>query len=123
MTAYINDHCAPELPQARLVKIACMGGTKLKSCFRQYHGCTITEYIQQRRMSRGEQLLSETDLPIGQIARSVGYRSASRFTELFRESTGLTPDLSYPAGPAQVPAVQAVPGAYGGHPGHPLRAV
>lgn len=91
VTAYINDHCALELPQERLAKIACMGGTKLKSCFRQYHGCTITEYIQQRRMSRGEQLLSETDLPIGQIARSVGYRSASRFAELFRESTGLTP--------------------------------
>ena len=46
---------------------------------------------EQRRMSRGEQLLSETDLPIGQIARSVGYRRASRFAELFRESTGLTP--------------------------------
>lgn len=91
VTAYINDYCALELPQERLAKIACMGGTKLKSCFRQYHGCTITEYIQQRRMSRGEQLLSETDLPIGQIARSVGYRSASRFAELFRESTGLTP--------------------------------
>ena len=86
-----DAHCALELPQERLAKIACMGATKLKSCFRQYHGCTITEYIQQRRMSRGEQLLTETDLPIGQIAQSVGYRSASRFAELFRASTGLTP--------------------------------
>lgn len=46
---------------------------------------------EQRRMSRGEQLLAETGLPIGQVAQSVGYRSASRFAQLFRAGTGLTP--------------------------------
>ncbi|CAB1252921.1 AraC family transcriptional regulator [Ruminococcaceae bacterium BL-6] len=91
VTAYINDHCAFDLPLDRLSKIACMGTTKLKTSFRQVHGCTITGYIQQRRMSRAEYLLSSTDLPIGQVARTVGYRSASRFAELFHKSTGLLP--------------------------------
>lgn len=91
VTAYINDHYAMELPQERLARIACMGGTKLKSAFRQVHGCTITDYIQQRRMSHAEALLAETDLSIGQVAQSVGYRSASRFAELFRKSTGFSP--------------------------------
>lgn len=91
VTAYINDHCAFELPLERLSKIACMGTTKLKSTFRQFHGSTITEYIQQRRMSQAEYLLSSTDLSIGQVAQTVGYKSASRFAELFRMSTGLLP--------------------------------
>ena len=92
VTAYINDHYAFDLPQERLAKIACMGATKLKTSFRLYHDCTITEYIQQRRMSQAEYLLSSTDLTIGQVAQTVGYQSASRFAELFRKSTGLLPN-------------------------------
>lgn len=91
VTAYINDHFAAELPQEQLARIACMGSTKLKSTFRQVHGCTITDYIRQRRMSQAEQLLAGTELSIGQVSQSVGYRSASRFAELFRKSTGFLP--------------------------------
>ncbi|KPU42995.1 bifunctional transcriptional activator/DNA repair enzyme AdaA [Oxobacter pfennigii] len=91
VTSYINDHFAFDLPLIRLSRIACMGTTKLKSCFKQFHGYTITEYIQQRRMSQAEHLLSSTNLTIGQIAQTVGYVSASRFAELFRLSTGLLP--------------------------------
>lgn len=91
VTAYINDHYALSLPLERLAKIACMGTTKLKSSFRQFHGCTVTEYIHQRRMSQAEHLLLFTDLSIGQVAQTVGYQSASRFAELFRKSTGLLP--------------------------------
>lgn len=91
VTAYINDHYACKLSQEQLARIACMGTTKLKSSFKQMHDCTITEYIQDRRMSQAEHLLSSTDLSIGQIAESVGYRNASRFSELFRKNTGLLP--------------------------------
>lgn len=91
VTAYIDDHYALELPLERLSKIACMGSTKLKASFRQFHGCTVTEYIQQRRVGQAEHLLSSTDLSIGQVAQAVGYRKASRFSELFRKNTGLLP--------------------------------
>lgn len=91
VTDYINRHFTLELPLEHLTKIACMGTTKLKSCFRQVHGCTITEYIQQRRISQAEQLLISTDLAIGQVAQAVGYQKASRFSELFRKRTGLLP--------------------------------
>lgn len=91
LTAYINDHYAFELPLDRLARIACMGTTKLKSSFKQYHNCTITEYIRQRRMSQAEHLLSSTDLSIGQVAQTVGYHKASRFSEVFRKNTGILP--------------------------------
>lgn len=91
VTAYIDDHCAAVLPLERLARIACMGSTKLKSAFRQVHDCTLTEYIQARRMSMAEHLLSDTELTVGQVAQSVGYRNQSRFAELFRRGTGLSP--------------------------------
>ena len=68
-----------------------MGTTKLKTSFKQLQGCTITEYIQQRRMSQAEHLLIDTDFTIGQIAEMIGYSTSSRFAELFRKSTGLLP--------------------------------
>lgn len=91
LTLYLNDHCMQDIPLEQIVKISCMGARKLQTVFKSCYGCTITEYIQQRRMSQAETLLAGTDLPIGQVARSVGYTSASRFSELFRRSTGLLP--------------------------------
>lgn len=92
VTAYINDHYAFEIKLDQLAKIACMGTTKLKSTFKQLHSCTITEYIQHRRMSQAEHLLGCTDLTINQIAQTVGYHSPSRFSELFKKSTGILPN-------------------------------
>ena len=91
VTAYLNDHYAFDIPLERLAKIACMGTTKLKTSFKQLQGCTITEYIQQRRMSQAEHLLIDTDFTIGHIAEMIGYSTSSRFAELFRKSTGLLP--------------------------------
>jgi len=91
VTAYLNDHFAFDIPLERLAGIACMGTTKLKSTFKQFHNCTITEYIQQRRMGQAEHLLAKTDLTIGQVAQTVGYSTSSRFAELFRKSTGILP--------------------------------
>ena len=89
--AYLNDHYAFDVPLERLAKIACMGTTKLKSSFKQLQGCTITEYVQQRRMSQAEHLLIDTDFTMGQIAEMIGYSTSSRFAELFRKSTGILP--------------------------------
>lgn len=64
VATYLSDHYAAEIPMERLTQIACMGTTKLKSSFKKVYDCTITEYIQQRRMSQAEYLLTNTDLSI-----------------------------------------------------------
>ena len=91
VASYLSDHYASDIPLERLTQIACMGTTKLKTCFKKYYDCTITEYIQQRRMSQAEYLLAYTELTVGQVAQTVGYSTSSRFAELFRKSTGLLP--------------------------------
>lgn len=89
--SFINDHCTHTIKLETLAQIACMSPTKLKRLFRQQHGVTITEYTQQRRIGRAEAMLADTDLPIATVALSVGYRSASRFSHLFQQYTGLLP--------------------------------
>ena len=89
--SYIADHYAFELPLERLASIACMSESKLKSCFKRQFGCSVTQYIQGRRMSQAEHLLIHTDFTMGQIAQMIGYTTSSRFAELFKKSTGILP--------------------------------
>ena len=91
VAAYIDDHCASDMRVADLARIACMGPTKFKECFRSVTGSSLTAYVQSRRMSQAESLLCQQDLSIEQVARAVGYHCASRFSELFRRETGLLP--------------------------------
>ena len=89
--SYIADHYAFDIPLSRLAGIACMSESKLKTCFKRHTGCTVTEYIQGRRMSQAEHLLIDTDFTMGQIAQMIGYTTSSRFAGLFKKSTGILP--------------------------------
>lgn len=91
VASYIGDHFQTELSLEHLANIACMGTTKLKSLFKQQYGCTITEYIRERRLSHAEMLLVSTDFTMMQIAKTVGYSNAGRFAHNFKQSTGLLP--------------------------------
>ena len=91
VVSYIADHYSFDIPLGRLASIACMSESKLKGCFKRQMGCTITQYIQGRRMSQAEHLLIDTDFTMGQIAQMIGYTTSSRFAELFKKSTGILP--------------------------------
>jgi len=91
VSMYIHDHCADSLDQKILTRIAGVCATKLKKNFKAVHGCTITEYIQGCRIDQAQHLLQYTELPVNQVAQAVGYRSPSRFSELFKRCTGMMP--------------------------------
>ncbi|GAA0076620.1 AraC family transcriptional regulator [Clostridium sp. CTA-5] len=92
ISSYIDAHYAAEIHLEELSKLACMGITKLKYTFKAVHKCTITEYIQIKRMHHAEHMLLNTNLNINEVAQIVGYKKASRFSELFRKTTGLLPN-------------------------------
>ena len=89
--AYINDHFNCDISVEQLSRITCMGRTKLKLAFKEVYGTSITEYIQQRRLSHAETLLTLTDFTIEQVSTAVGYSNSGRFASMFRKSTGLFP--------------------------------
>ncbi len=91
VAAYIDDHYAKNIRLEQLARIACMGATKFKYAFRETYHCTVTEYIQNKRISHAEQMLMNTDLEVKEIARITGYAHAGRFSELFKRHIGLLP--------------------------------
>lgn len=63
---------------------------KLQAVFKHFTGVTVMEYLRSYRMELALKLLSE-GLLLEEIARSVGYRSASRFSEAFVKAHGILP--------------------------------
>ncbi|MFJ3386214.1 helix-turn-helix transcriptional regulator [Lysinibacillus sp. NPDC086135] len=91
VATHIENYYALQLTLDHLTKISCMGATKLKKLFKEVYHYTITEYIQKQRVHQAAKLLAHTELPINEIARTVGYQSAGRFSELFKRYADLTP--------------------------------
>lgn len=59
--------------------------------FKQATGYAPHQYIVNRRVERARRLLAETELPVAQVALSVGFQNQSHFTKVFRRATGATP--------------------------------
>ncbi len=79
-------------PQIKeLTRITGLNQQKLMAGFKQLNGITIYEYVKRARMQKAIELLLESDLPILEIAKRVGYRGDGHFHEAFREVYGTTP--------------------------------
>src|SRR5262249_1978603 len=57
---------------------------QLRRCVRQEFGVSPIELAQTRRLLLAKQLLTESDLPIIQVAYSSGFESVRRFNDLFQ---------------------------------------
>ena len=88
---FLDDHFAININQETLEKISRMSGTKLKNIFKEKYGQSITEYTQRKRMNVAETLLLNTELPIKEIAESVGYTSHSKFSIYYKRYKGKLP--------------------------------
>lgn len=59
--------------------------------FKEKEGISINKYIINYRLERAQKLLLETDMPINDVSKAVGYNSTSYFTSSFRNLFGVTP--------------------------------
>jgi AraC family transcriptional regulator len=90
-TDYINDNLRQDLTLRRISEALSMSPYHFAHLFKQSAGLTPHRYVIQRRMQRATYLLRETELPITQIARQVGYANQSHFSMAFHRFTGQTP--------------------------------
>jgi AraC-like DNA-binding protein len=58
-----------------------------------HFGESLPRLLNARRVADAQQLLTETDAPIGTIAGEVGFNSLASFNRVFREVTGTTPSV------------------------------
>jgi len=63
----------------------------LTTVVRQRTGRTVQDWIIERRMAEARSLLSDTELPVAEIARRVGMSDPGYFSRQFRRTHGTTP--------------------------------
>lgn len=63
----------------------------LTTVVRRRTGRTVQEWIIERRMAEGRRLLTDTDLPVQEVARRVGITDPGYFSRLFRREHGTSP--------------------------------
>jgi AraC family transcriptional regulator, regulatory protein of adaptative response / DNA-3-methyladenine glycosylase II len=63
----------------------------LRRIFQAEHGVTPVQYLQTRRLLLAKQLLTDTQLPITQVASASGYQSLRRFNAAFVENYRMSP--------------------------------
>lgn len=59
--------------------------------FRQEFSCTPLEYVQRIKIGKAKQLLIFTQMPLSEIACSLGYCDQSHFSRIFTSIVGISP--------------------------------
>jgi AraC family transcriptional regulator of adaptative response / DNA-3-methyladenine glycosylase II len=63
----------------------------LRRIFLSVHGATPLQYVQTRRLLLAKQLLTDTALPVAQVALASGFRSLRRFNAAFADNYRMSP--------------------------------
>ena len=88
---YIDQHIQEELSVKNLAGIAYVSGDHLSRLFKKRFGCSVSEYVYQRRMVLAGELLKDEGMTITMVAGMVGYGNYSYFTDQFRRYYMMTP--------------------------------
>lgn len=84
-------HLAEPLSLHQLSADAGLSRRQLERLFRHQFDCTPARYYLRLRLERAKLLLSQSTIPVMNIAMACGFVSASHFSKKFRQENGLLP--------------------------------
>jgi AraC family transcriptional regulator len=70
-----------------------MSAGSLRRKFKAATGTSLHNYVVQNRIARAKTMLTETDLPLKEIAFRLGYANVQFFSRQFRDNTRVAPGL------------------------------
>lgn len=89
---YIYDNLNKRITLKELSEYAEISEGHLSRLFKKETSQNISEFIMDRKIETAKNLLTSSDYDIAQIAFILAFPSQSYFTEVFKKSTGLTPN-------------------------------
>ena len=88
---FIKANPSENINMDELAKISCMSTAKLKYVFKTVYSMPLRDYKIFIRMNYAKKMLTSTDANIGDIAKELGYKSSSSFSDTFKNQFGITP--------------------------------
>ena len=89
--SFVSTHFAEPITVADIARAAAVSPSYLTKLFRQQMDTSPHDFLMRHRITQAKQLLLETDLPIGTIAKQVGFSSESNFSYRFSKMCSTTP--------------------------------
>ncbi len=93
ITEYLNEHIDEQISVETITKKFAINKNKLNDLFMKQASMTCHDYLLTLRMDLAKVMLTNTELPINEIASRVGYPDAGYFAKIFKHVTGKTPSL------------------------------
>ncbi|MFA5324640.1 MAG: AraC family transcriptional regulator [Bacteroidales bacterium] len=91
VTDYIEKHLDEDITLDKVAKIACFSSFHFHRIFSSLTNETLNTFIQRIRIEKAaQQLRSEENISISEIAHNCGFGSVSHFSRTFRKYFGLT---------------------------------
>lgn len=88
---YIRNNIYSEISIDDLASIACVTKSHFIRLFTRTMGMPPLQYINRKKIERAEMMLITEEMPIKEIAYSLGFNDHSYFIRLFKKTTGITP--------------------------------
>ena len=88
---FIEDHISEDLSLVRLSEQVYLNPSYLSRLYKQVFGVNLSEFIDRVRIKRAKELLEKENVKIHEVAKMVGYETATSFTRFFRKGTGRSP--------------------------------
>ncbi|MCU0428378.1 MAG: AraC family transcriptional regulator [Cytophagaceae bacterium] len=87
-----SNYSDPELSLRKIQVGTGVSESKVSALIREKFDLSFKQFLNQLRLNEIKRLLTETDLPISDIAYKVGYGNISHFNRVFKEAEGLSPN-------------------------------
>jgi AraC-like DNA-binding protein len=88
---FIHAHYGDAISINQIARSACLSLYHFCRLFRKEVGMSCWQYLNNFRIIKAKQLLSETDLSITQICYETGFSSLTHFERVFKQIEGQTP--------------------------------
>lgn len=59
--------------------------------FQKYLGCSVMDYLSEIKMKNAKNLILYSDMSVYEISRTLGYKSSTNFSAVFKSEFGLSP--------------------------------
>ncbi|WP_197080892.1 helix-turn-helix domain-containing protein [Gordoniibacillus kamchatkensis] len=88
---YIEQHYKKDISLTTLSEIFHFSPRYLAKIFKEQFHTTIITYLTDLRIDKAKSLLIHSNIPISEIAGSIGYEDENYFGKVFKKQTGLSP--------------------------------
>ncbi len=88
---YIDENLDKKLSIKSISRQVNVSKTVLYNKFHGYFNCTISEFINNKRIENSIEYLIKTDLSMEEISAKVGFSSASYYSKIFKRLKGVSP--------------------------------